>query len=43
MAAGKKGPAARRRPKTGPEAYSPYVERPGEGGDEADGPFSAAA
>jgi hypothetical protein len=43
MPAGEKGPAARRRPKTGREAYSWYVERPGEGGNEADGPLSAAA
>ena len=37
---GEKGPAARRRPRTGREAYSPYVERPVEGGNEADGPLS---
>jgi hypothetical protein len=42
MAAGEKGPAARRRPKPGREAYCLYVERPGEGGNEADGPFSTA-
>jgi hypothetical protein len=40
MAAGEKGPAARRRPKAGREAYSLYVERPVEGGNEADGPLS---
>src|SRR5262252_8418118 len=34
-----KGPAARRRPKAGREAYFLYVERPGEGGNEAAGPF----
>src|SRR5215510_8722029 len=39
---GEKGPAARRRPKAGREAYSLYVERPDEGGNEADGPLSAA-
>jgi hypothetical protein len=43
MAAGEKGPAARRRPKSGREAYCLYVERPVEGGNEADGPLSAAA
>jgi hypothetical protein len=43
MAGGEKGPAARRRPKTGRKAYSLYVERPGEGGNEADGPVSPAA
>jgi hypothetical protein len=43
MAAVEKGPAARRRPKTGREAYCLYVERPVEGGNEADGPFSPAA
>jgi hypothetical protein len=43
MAAGEKGPAARRRPKPGREAYCLYVERPGSGGNEADGPFSPAA
>ena len=32
--------AARRRPRTGREAYLLYVERPVEGGNEADGPFS---
>jgi hypothetical protein len=42
MAAGEKGPAARRRPKPGREAYCLYVERPGSGGNEADGPLSAA-
>jgi enoyl-CoA hydratase/carnithine racemase len=42
LTAGEKGPAARRRPKTGREAYSLYVERPGEGGNEADGPLSTA-
>src|SRR5919106_4637867 len=42
-AAGEKGPAARRRPQTGREAYFLYVERPGQGGNEADGPFSPAA
>ena len=39
---GEKGPAARRRPKAGREAYSLYVERPGEGANEADGPLSTA-
>ena len=39
---GEKGSAARRRPKAGREAYSLYVERPDEGANEADGPFSAA-
>ena len=29
-----KGPAARRRPRAGREAYSLYVERPAEGGNE---------
>jgi hypothetical protein len=43
MAAGEKGPAARRRPQPGREAYSLYVERPGKGGNEADGPLSPAA
>jgi hypothetical protein len=43
IAAGEKGPAARRRPKTGCEAYVLYAERPVEGGNEADGLFSAAA
>ena len=38
---GEKGPAARRRPRTGREAYIWYVERPVEGGNEADGPLSA--
>jgi len=37
-----KGSDARRRPMTGREAYSVYVERPVEGANEADGPFSAA-
>ncbi len=36
-----KGPAARRRPRTGREAYSLYGDRPVEGGNEADGPLSA--
>jgi len=39
---GEKGPAARRRPRTGREAYSLYVERPVEGGNEAEGPLSAS-
>ena len=39
--AAEKGPAARRRPKAGREAYSLYVERPVEGANEADGPLSA--
>src|SRR5262245_45927354 len=39
---GEMGSAARRRPKTGREAYSLYVERPDEGANEADGPLSAA-
>jgi hypothetical protein len=43
MVAGEKGPAARRRPKTGREAYCRYVERPVEGGNEAAGPLSAAS
>jgi hypothetical protein len=42
MAAGEKGPAARRRPKSERGAYCLCVERPGEGGSEADGPRSAA-
>jgi hypothetical protein len=42
MAAGEKGPDARRRPRAGREAYCLYVERPAEGGNEADGPFSGA-
>jgi len=37
---GEKGPAARRRPRAGREAYFLYVERPAEGGNEADGPIS---
>src|SRR6185295_13235679 len=41
--AAEKGPAARRRPKPGREAYGPYVERPGEGANEADGPRSPPA
>ena len=36
-----KGPDARRRPKAAREAYSLYVERAAEGGNEAAGPFSA--
>src|SRR6185295_13027716 len=36
-----KGPDARRRPRAGREAYSLYVERPAEGANAADGPFSA--
>src|SRR5262245_36356227 len=36
-----KGPAARRRPKAGREAYFLYVERSAEGGNEADGPLSS--
>ena len=36
------GPAARRRPTAAREAYSLYVERAAAGGNEADGPFSAA-
>src|SRR5215472_5611984 len=40
--AAQKGPDARRRPTTAREAYSLYVERAGEGANEADGPFSAA-
>ena len=36
-----KGSDARRRPMTGREAYSVYVERPVEGANEADGPLSA--
>jgi len=40
-AGGEKGPDARRRPKAGREAYLLYVERPDEGANEADGPFSA--
>jgi hypothetical protein len=43
MAGAEKGPAARRRPRAGREAYCLYGERPAEGGNEADGPFSAAA
>jgi hypothetical protein len=43
MAAGEKGPDARRRPKAGREAYSLYVERPVEGGNEGAGPLSSAA
>jgi len=38
---GKKGSAARRRPKFAREAYSLYVERAAEGANEADGPLSA--
>src|SRR5215813_3552189 len=38
---GEKGSAARRRPKVAREAYSLYVERAAEGGNEADGPLSA--
>ena len=38
---GEKGPAARRRPKAGREAYFLYVDRPAEGANEADGPSSA--
>jgi len=37
-----KGPDARRRPKAAGEAYSLYVEPAAEGGNEADGPLSAA-
>jgi hypothetical protein len=37
-----KGSDARRRPKTGREAYSLYVERPVEGANEADSSLSAA-
>jgi hypothetical protein len=40
--AGEKGAAARRRPRTGREAYFLYVERSVEGGNEADAPLSAA-
>src|SRR5499433_3355859 len=40
--AAQKGPDARRRPMTAREAYSLYVERAGEGANEADGPFSGA-
>ena len=36
-----KGSDARRRPMTGREAYSVYVERSVEGANEADGPLSA--
>jgi hypothetical protein len=36
-----KGPAARRRPMAAREAYSLYVERAVEGGNEADGSFSS--
>src|SRR5215467_14544253 len=36
-----KGPDARRRPMAAREAYSLYVERAGEGGNEADGPLSS--
>jgi hypothetical protein len=39
---GEKGPDARRRPKAAGEAYSLYVEPAAEGGNEADGPLSAA-
>src|SRR5688572_1582554 len=38
-----KGPAARRRPKAAGEAYLSYVEPAAEGGNEADGPLSAAS
>src|SRR5262245_33153286 len=37
-----RGPDARRRPTRGREAYFPYAERPREGANEADGPFSAS-
>src|SRR5262245_24413733 len=37
-----KGPRARRRTTRGREAYVPYVERPREGANDADGPFSAS-
>jgi hypothetical protein len=40
--AAEKGSDARRRPTVAREAYSLYVERAAEGGNEADGPFSAA-
>jgi len=40
--ADQKGPDARRRPRAAREAYSLYVERAAEGGNEADGPFSSA-
>src|SRR5262245_10388279 len=36
-----KGPAARRRPRAGREAYFLYVERPAEGANAADGPLSS--
>src|SRR5881409_2996368 len=36
-----KGPAARRRPRAGREAYSLYVERAAEGANAADGPLSS--
>jgi hypothetical protein len=42
MSAGEKGPDARHRPKGGRETYGLYVERPVEGGNEADGPLAAA-
>src|SRR5215472_15846136 len=38
-----KGPDARRRPMAAREAYSLYVERAGEGGNEADGPLSSVS
>src|SRR5215510_5751387 len=37
-----KGPHARRRPIRGREAYVPYVERPREVANDADGPCSAS-
>jgi hypothetical protein len=37
-----KGPDGRRRPSAGREAYFLYVERPGDGANEADGPLYAA-
>src|SRR5215471_7117867 len=40
--AAEKGPDARRRPKSAGEAWSLHVEPAGEGGNEADGPLSAA-
>jgi hypothetical protein len=40
LSVGEKGPAARRGPRVGREAYSLYVERPTEGPNEADGPLS---
>src|SRR5215510_1403452 len=40
--AAEKGPDARRRPKAAGEAWSLHVEPAGEGGNEADGPLSAA-